>query len=269
VVEQPTSSQPVHPPTVRGAQPVKAKGGGVGTALLGGGIGMFVGGVLVVVLIIACCIGLFAIAATSATPTPSPTNTPLPTPTPDFVFYDTFSDPNTGWGTGTDAESSVEYFDGGFVIKVFTDNYFVWSTPGMEDVGNIYVEAVAQNVSGESETAFGVLCNHQEEDSYYYFAITSAGDYAIAKATEGQEDLFLTNNDQWGESDAIVTNAASYRIGADCASNGRLTMYVDGREIASVTDSAYTRGEVGVLVWTGDQTNAEIRFDDLAVLALP
>ena len=33
------------------------------------------------------------------------------------------------WGTGTDADSSIEYADGGLRMKVFTDNYFVWSTP--------------------------------------------------------------------------------------------------------------------------------------------
>jgi len=268
-IERPTSSQPVHTPTVPGAQPAQPKRGGVGTALLGGGIGMFVGGVLVVGLIIACCIGIFALSAASATPTPVPSPTPPPTATPPaFVFYDTFSDADSGWGTGTDAESSVEYADGEFFIKIFTDNYFVWSTPGKEDVANIYVEAVVRNVTGAPGTAFGVLCHHQTTDSFYYFAITSDGRYAIAKATEGQEDLFLTNNDQWAESEAIVKNAASYRIGGDCGKS-RLTLYVDGREIDSVTDSTYIQGDVGLFAWTGDETNAEVRFDDLAVVALP
>src|SRR3972149_914062 len=39
------------------------------------------------------------------------------------LFKDDFSSSDSGWGTGTDSESSVEYAGGALVMQVFLDNY--------------------------------------------------------------------------------------------------------------------------------------------------
>lgn len=103
--------------------------------------------------------------------------------------------------------------------------------------------------------------------TFYYFAITSAGDYAIAKTAVAKDDVFLTNNDQWAVSGSITQNAVSYRIGADCG-NGALTLYVDGKQIDSVSDTSYAKGDVGLFVWTGTETSAAVHFDDIVVTSL-
>jgi hypothetical protein len=88
------------------------------------------------------------------------------------------------------------------------------------------------------------------------------------KAAIGQKDLFLTNNDQWGKSDQISANASSYRLGADCG-NGTLTLYVDGKQIASVSDTTYTSGGVALLTWSGEEaTNTNVTFDDFRMTKL-
>jgi hypothetical protein len=100
--------------------------------------------------------------------------------------------------------------------------------------------------------------------------MTPAGEYAIARAAEGQSDVFLTNNDQWASSDQIAQNADSYRVGADCNSNGTLTLYVDGQQIASVSDSTYTSGGVALMVWSGEEaTTTDVSFDDFLMSQLP
>ena len=113
------------------------------------------------------------------------------------------------------------------------------------------------------------MCHLQAtSDSYYYLVITPGGNYAIALTKEGETDLFLTNNDQWGHSDLIVENKATYRIGADCG-NGRLTLYVDGQQIASVTDGTFASGIVGLYAWSGeDVRTADVTFDDFIVTTL-
>ncbi|MBI3163725.1 MAG: hypothetical protein HYZ24_03505, partial [Chloroflexi bacterium] len=59
------------------------------------------------------------------------------------------------------------------------------------------------------------------------------------------------------------------RIGADCA-NGKLTLYVDGQEIASVEDSTYASGGFALFVWSGDQPNGtDVSFDDFIMTQLP
>ncbi|HLO18709.1 MAG TPA: hypothetical protein VK206_28010 [Anaerolineales bacterium] len=186
------------------------------------------------------------------------------------LFSDDFSSSNSKWGTGTDKDSSIEYADEALQMIVYTKNWFVWSKPNDQDYQNIHLEATVKNNGTDATTAFGILCNKQKSTSnFYYVAITPAGEYAIAKATDGQTDLFLTNNDQWATSDAIAKNAASYRVGADCG-NGTLTLYVDGQQIASVSDTTYTSGSVGLLTWSGENaTTTNVSFDDFLIQKLP
>src|SRR6185436_3739165 len=161
------------------------------------------------------------------------------------VLEDNFDGSDSNWGTGTDADSSVEYSDGGLRLKIFKENYFVWSTPDDQDYENVHIEVTVINNGTDSTTAFGILCHQQAvTDSFYYFALTPGGEYAIAKAALAQTDVFLTNDDQWAQSDTIAQNAASYRLAADCG-NGALTLYVDGKQIATVSDATYVNGGVG------------------------
>jgi hypothetical protein len=189
-------------------------------------------------------------------------------PTQSVFFSDDFS--SVQWGTGTDSNSSVEYANNALQMIVYTKNYFVWSTPNDQTYQDVHMEVTVLNNGTDSTTAFGLMCNQQTTDSnFYYVAMTPAGEYAIAKAVDGEKDLFLTNNDQWAASDQIVTNASSYRVGADCG-RGTLTLYVDGQQIASVSDSTYTSGGVGVFTWSGEEaTTTDVSFDDFEMTDLP
>ena len=174
------------------------------------------------------------------------------------------------WGTGTDSSSSVVYMNNALRFSVFTKDYFVWSNPNDVDYKNVHMEVTVKNNGTHPTTAFGLVCNQHGADlsSFYYLAMTPAGEYAIVKAESGQNDVFLTNNGAWGFSDQIAQNAASYRVGADC-SNGTLTLYVDGKQIASVSNSTYAEGGVGLFAWSGEDTaSADVSFDDFVMTQL-
>lgn len=193
---------------------------------------------------------------------------PTSTPSPRVLLSDDFS--STRWGTGTDADSSVEYASNALQMIVYTQNYFVWSTPNDQDYPDTHMEVTVINNGTDSTTAFGIMCHQQATNgNFYYLAMTPAGEYAIAKAAEGQQDIFLTNNDQWASSDLIAQDASSYRVGADCG-NGTLTLYVDGQQIASVSDGSYTSGGVALFTWSGEEANsADVSFDDFLMTELP
>ncbi len=162
------------------------------------------------------------------------------------LFKDNFEGFNQTWGTGTDTDGAVEYENGGLRFQVFRPRYFIWSSPHSETYSNIHIEVTAQNNSSDPHATFGIICNQGVvEDNMYYVAVTASGQYAIAKGAVAQEDLFLTNNDEWGDSDLIPLNADSYRIGAECGS-GTLTLFVNGQQIDSVQDSTYTSGTVAL-----------------------
>ena len=193
---------------------------------------------------------------------------PTSTPSPRVLLSDDFS--SQRWGTGTDADSSVEYANDALQMIVYTGNYFVWSTPNDQEYQNTHLEVTVRNNDSDSTTAFGIICNQQEvNDNFNYVAIKPDGEYAIARAVEGETDLFLTNDDQWASSNLIPQNAPSYRVGADCG-NGTLTLYVNGQQIASVPDTTYTSGGVALFTWSGEEVNsADVSFDDFLMSELP
>jgi len=183
------------------------------------------------------------------------------------LFEDDFSG-DSNWGTGTDSDSSVEYSGNALNFSVSRDYYFVWSTPNDEDYENVHIEVTATNDSTDSTGAFGIICDLQITDTSYYFAVTGAGEYAIGRYTL-VDDILLTNDGQWGTSDAITSGASSYRIGGDCG-NGTLILYVDGQQIDSVTDDYYSTGNVGLFAWSGEDINGtDVTFDDFVVTKLP
>ena len=80
-------------------------------------------------------------------------------PTSTVVLSDDFS--SSQWGTGTDADSSVEYADSALQMIVYTTNYFVWSTPNDQDYENVHMEVTVLNNSTDTTTAVGFMCNMQ------------------------------------------------------------------------------------------------------------
>ena len=202
---------------------------------------------------------------------PSPVQTEESVSNSAVLFDEDFSGGRTQWGTGTDADSAVEYIDDALNFQIFTKNYIVWTTPNDNDYENVHMEVTVINNGTDSTTAFGFICNQQYPitESHYYFAVTPFGQYAIAKAALAQTDIFLTNNDEWGHSDLIAKDAASYRVGADCG-NGKLTLYVDGQEVDSVEDATYTSGRIAVFAWSGEEaTTTNVSFDDFKMTQLP
>ncbi|MGE5377019.1 MAG: hypothetical protein ACM3XO_18340 [Bacteroidota bacterium] len=213
-----------------------------------------------------------SVPATDA-PLPAATERPAdPSNGSDVLLKDDFSsDSRSKWGTGTDADSAVEYVSDALNMQIFKKNYFVWSTPNDQDYENIHTEVTILNNGTDSTTAFGIICyqQHPITQSNYYFGITPAGEYVIAKASLALDDEFLTNGNQWAKSDLIAKDAGSYRLGADCG-NGKLTLYVDGQQVGSVSDTTYTNGGVALFTWSGaDAASTNVSFDDFLLSKLP
>jgi hypothetical protein len=203
------------------------------------------------------------------TPIPLPTTTSVPVSEHTVLLNDDFSVSRDSWGTLDGEKSSVKYDNDTLRMKLFEKNYVVWSRPNDDDYEDIHAEVTVINNDTDSTTAFGVVCYQQSEDwSFYYLAMTPAGEYAIIRATDGDDDVYLTNDGKWGSSDLIAVDADTYRVSADCG-GGTLTLYVDGHQIATATDSTYSTGHIGLFAWSGeDVASADVSFDDFVMSSL-
>jgi serine/threonine protein kinase len=208
-------------------------------------------------------------ASIPPTSPPLPTATAGPANTGSVLLSDDFSVSRDGWGTLSNADSSVAYAGEALQVQIFKENWTVWTTPNDTEYENVHIEVTVNNNGSDPNAAFGIMCAQQPDDwSFYYLVITPSGEYVISRAATGQTDVFLTNNNEWGSSSLIPENASSYRLGADCG-QGALALYVDGQQIASATDSAYPTGRVGVFTWSSDKPNsADVTYDDFLVTSL-
>jgi len=182
------------------------------------------------------------------------------------LIEDDFSDSSSGWGTGTDEASSVEYVSGGLKMIVYQSRYITWSTPDAETYENIHVETVVNNDSSDPQAFFGIVCNEQgSSTSFYYVGVSADGYYAFIKSAEGQQDQYLKE----GNSDAIASASSSpIQMGLDCG-NGALTLYVNGQQIDTVSDSSYTSGGVGIFAGSDDEeSGTTVIFDSFALTKL-
>lgn len=209
------------------------------------------------------------------TPEPLDTEEPLATEksisNSDVLYEDDFREGRSNWGIGSDADSSVEYLDDALNVQLFRENYFVWTSPTDESYENIHMEVTVINNGSDADSAFGFFCAVQYpiDESHYYLGVTPRGEYTIAKAALAQDDEILTNNGSWDTSDLIPENADSYRLGADCG-NGTLTLYVNGQEVDSVSDSTYPSGSFAVFALSGvDVNTVNYSFDDFVMTQLP
>jgi len=184
------------------------------------------------------------------------------------LLKDDFSKPDSGWSTFSTENASAQYVNGEYAIKIFRETWFSWGNAGERNLTDGHVEVTAKNFSKSDDAVFGILCAYQDKDHYYYMGIDWTGSYTIARLNGSGSDaeVFLTNNNRWARSDDIPEKAASYRLGADCG-NGTLTLYVNGKQIASAKDSTFAKGDVGVFLSTQKTKNVEVRFDDFVVTA--
>jgi hypothetical protein len=188
----------------------------------------------------------------------------------DVLLSDDFSDDQSGWGTGTDANSLVEYVNGGLQMTVYKDNYFTYSVPNQTAYQNVHIEVTIANNSSDKVATFGIMCNQQvTKDAFYYFGISPNGEYAIVKAAVAKDDQVLTNKGKWKSSNLVKVNAKSYTLGADCGSDGTLTMYVDGQKVDSVTDTSYGKGRVALFAWNAKvPSGTDVTFDNFTMTSL-
>ncbi len=174
---------------------------------------------------------------------------------------DDFSNSGSGWATGNDADSSIQYNNDGLEIKVFTPYFISWSFESLDSYENTHLEVDVQNNSTDPEAFFGFICNEAgTTNNFYYVGVSPDGYYAFNKSKIVGEDEILKD----GTSDIISASAQSMRLGLDCK-NGSMALYVNGQLIDSVSDSTYTSGTFGLFAATDDEQNGtSVIFDNFA-----
>ncbi len=177
------------------------------------------------------------------------------------LFRDDFSNDNSGWDVYSDEIGTTDYINDEYRIRVEEVQYDVWAFP-YKDYANVDITVEARKEAGPDDNNFGVICRAETDESFYMGLVASDGYYVIQKMTpEGYERL---SGEYFDYSDAINQGSATNTIRLTCVGD-TITLYANGTQLASVQDTEFTAGDVGLLAGTFDTGGVDIRFDNFVV----
>jgi hypothetical protein len=177
-----------------------------------------------------------------------------------ILYQDDFSNENSGWERSVQG-GRKDYYQGTYHINVLGTNLFSWSA-AMQSMGDVVV-SVDIAFTGPAELAeMGVICRMQNSSDFYFFTIRSDGGYGIFKMYQGSDHFLGMDGYQFSE--AIITGLATNHVEARCVGD-QLSLYVNGVLVAEAQDSSYQLGDLGVIVGTFEQADANVFFDNFVV----
>lgn len=185
----------------------------------------------------------------------------VPTANPgDVLYQEQFENNSTGWARIANDNGIMDYDGGGYRILVRQPQLNVWST-SEKDFGDVRVEADVIKLHGPDENRMGLICRYQGGD-YYFFMISNDGYYVIGKLIGGM--TLLLGQSEMQASDVIQTGTMNH-LRADCIGD-KLTFYINFTEVASVTDTDFRNGDVGLVAGAFSEPGVDVLFDNFVVL---
>jgi hypothetical protein len=222
-------------------------------------------------------------ATPTITNTPGPTSTPTNTLAPTATLLpsdprgklgkssstDPMDSPNKwNWPLGANDFTNIE-FKNGAMIMTGLKTMSGWRLPIGPDMTNAYLEmTVRPNVTCTGRDAYGLFFRvpvYKEADRGYLYSVDCAGEFSIRKWDgKVQPDGETTVLVYWKKDKAINTGVdTNNRLGVMMKGN-TLTFYMNGVQIAQVTDNSYPDGYFGVFVKPDTTKNFAIKVDEIS-----
>lgn len=169
-----------------------------------------------------------------------------------------FSDGDGPFPTFTEESGSGAYVDDVYRLATFPADSTTNAGYGPDDYGPVSdTEAWFDSRGAPGDAGFGVVCRMQDDGtSYYKMGVGNDGTYAIGVVVEN-ESTILTGDGQWVGSDLLDATRRDFIVRGVCDGD-RISLYLGGDLVDSVTDDTLTSGSVGAFVETFDEPNASV-----------
>ncbi len=179
-------------------------------------------------------------------------------------YTETFDDPGN-WRVESSSDVVGEVRDGVYDFTVVADELTSWTTAG-EDFSDGIFSVEATQVSGPDNNAYGLLFRVDDEtDDFYSFQISGDGFVWIGRYRDGgSAEAEPIVNDWWFESPIINQGNATNKLTVR-AEGQNLIFFVNDQEVGRVTDDAFSRGDIGLMVRTLGVGGVNVQFDNFMV----
>jgi hypothetical protein len=177
-------------------------------------------------------------------------------------FIADFNAVSPGWQR-ISTSAAREVTDGTYRLLIDAPNTTARGRAGQYFEGDLEVNVDAEQLSGSERASYGLLLHVQSSNNFYRFEVSGDRSFAIWKSIEGQLELLLAGP----PSAAINAGLASNHLSV--MSQGHTKQFcANGYLLATITDSAYTLGDVGVTASSGAVEGIQVAFDNLEVRGL-
>jgi hypothetical protein len=177
------------------------------------------------------------------------------------IYFDDFSDANSGWPVRDETNYATDYSDGNYRIQVKVDNLAVWARPGFV-CSDCTIEVEAWRSTGGS-SRYGIAFGLDSSGGQGYF-------YQIQPYVQ-QYRLLRYDSGTWA---TLIPFTDSPHIAFDTAHNklrvtrvgSQIQLYVNDHHLASCIDSTYSGTRyVGVYAGSGPESPVWLRYDNFTV----
>ena len=184
------------------------------------------------------------------------------TPTPSALFYDSFSDPSSGWPRSNDANRRVDYVNGEYQILIKVPSQYVGITPGLRctDCAVEVDGRFASSVHG----AWGIMFGITDAWDTYLYRIDGAQQYSLYKKQGATWEALIN----WTLSTSILPGQATNHLRVERRGTS-IALYANGQHLQTITDGSFVGSlRVGATASAYESANVDVRLDNYAVYAL-
>ena len=188
-------------------------------------------------------------------------------------LFDDFSSDALGWPVADDGKIVLKYEDEQYSFQVTEPDYFDWAYPPV-DFSPTYISFDVKSDVGPQDGTFGVFCQYQDEDNYFYveFDLGEAS-YMIGQYVDGEDIVLTPQNAQgqnWQEVSTLYSApGALNRIAVSCNRNF-IALFINDEWITDVNPAKPVEdpGEMAFFVYalsSADSDGFKVYFDNVEV----
>lgn len=191
----------------------------------------------------------------------------------DHSLYDDFSSDALGWPLFDDGKTTLKYENQAYSIQITEPEYYDWAYFPIDFIPyEIWFDV--QGLAGLQDGTFGVFCQFQDADNYYYAEFDLENNsYVIGQIVDGEYIPLTKENDAgqyWQSADALNAPPTSVnRIGVSCYLDV-ISLFINDQFVdeVSVQQSFDEPGEGAFFVYAFDfagEDGYKVFFDNVEV----
>jgi len=184
-----------------------------------------------------------------------------------LLLRDGFDMNENGWSTGDYSDDLIEgsrrITNDKYRWEATTSGGVVWwSIPELDPISDLYLTVEGRQISGDTDSQYGVVFRRVDRDNYYIFRIRDDGDYQLRARYEGEWETLIG----WTEN-YLIQAGAVHKLTV-VAEGSHFTFYINDQYVDEYTDTKLSEGKVALVIGLDDDGDTgTFEFDNFEIHA--